>query len=85
MRLEMAEFPVRRLRLGDATRYQDGVLDVDRMSTRTRRDGRATGSAARGGAKCDTSDTRVIDRNVASAALNTLSLSAVTVSGIRSG
>ena len=30
MRLEMAEFPVRRLRLGDAYRYQDGSLDVDR-------------------------------------------------------
>ena len=29
MRLEMAEFPVRRIRLGAATRYQDGVLDVD--------------------------------------------------------
>jgi len=26
----MAEFPVRRLRLGDAYRYQDGLLDVDR-------------------------------------------------------
>jgi glycine reductase len=30
MRLEMAEFPVRQIRLGDATRYQDGLLDVDR-------------------------------------------------------
>ena len=29
MRLEMAEFPVRRLRLGDAYGYQDGLLDVD--------------------------------------------------------
>jgi len=30
MRLEMAEFPVRRIRLGDVYRYQDGSLDVDR-------------------------------------------------------
>jgi sarcosine reductase len=30
MRLEMAEFPVRRLRLGAAYRYQDDLLDVDR-------------------------------------------------------
>ena len=29
MRLEMAEFPVRHIRLGNATRYQDGLLDVD--------------------------------------------------------
>ena len=42
MRLEMAEFPVRRLRLGDATRYQDGVLDVDSedLSRLVLRDGR---------------------------------------------
>src|SRR5687768_10613945 len=30
MRLEMAEFPVRQIRLGDAYGYQDGLLDVDR-------------------------------------------------------
>lgn len=30
MRLEMAEFPIHRLRFSDATRYQDGGLDVDR-------------------------------------------------------
>ena len=30
MRLEMAEFPVQQIRLGDAYRYQDGLLDVDR-------------------------------------------------------
>ena len=29
MRLEMAEFPVRELRLGGAHRYRDGVLEVD--------------------------------------------------------
>jgi glycine reductase complex component B subunit alpha and beta len=29
MRLEMAEFPVRELRLGGAYRYRDGVLEVD--------------------------------------------------------
>lgn len=29
MRLEMADFPVRQLRLGTAYRYQDGLLDVD--------------------------------------------------------
>ncbi len=29
MRLEMAEFPVRRIRLGGAYRYQDGILEVD--------------------------------------------------------
>ena len=29
MRLEMAEFPVRRIRLGGAYRYQDGLLEVD--------------------------------------------------------
>ena len=29
MRLEMAEFPVRRIRLGAAYRYQDGLLEVD--------------------------------------------------------
>ena len=30
MRLEMAEFPVRRVRLSGAYRYQDGILDVDK-------------------------------------------------------
>ena len=29
MRLEMAEFPVRRIRLGGAYRYQDGILEID--------------------------------------------------------
>jgi sarcosine reductase len=29
MRLEMAEFPVRRIRLGGAYRYQDGTLEID--------------------------------------------------------
>jgi len=29
MRLEMAEFPVRQVRLGSAHRYQDGALEVD--------------------------------------------------------
>jgi glycine reductase len=29
MRLEMAEFPVRQLRIGGAYRYREGVLDVD--------------------------------------------------------
>lgn len=31
MRLEMAEFPVQQIRLGDAYRYQDGLLEVDRQ------------------------------------------------------
>ena len=30
MRLEMAEFPVRQIHLGDAYRYHDGLLNVDR-------------------------------------------------------
>src|SRR5688500_1086533 len=30
MRLEMAEFPVRRIRLGGAYRYQGGILEVDK-------------------------------------------------------
>ncbi|MGH7817807.1 MAG: glycine/sarcosine/betaine reductase component B subunit, partial [Candidatus Binatia bacterium] len=30
MQLKMAEFPVRQIRLGDAYRYQDGLLEVDR-------------------------------------------------------
>jgi glycine reductase len=29
MRLEMAEFPVRRIRLGGTYRYQDGILEID--------------------------------------------------------
>ena len=31
MRLEMAEFPVRQLRLGGAYRYQDGLLELDQQ------------------------------------------------------
>ena len=30
MQLTLAEFPVRQIRLGDAYRYRDGILDVDR-------------------------------------------------------
>src|SRR5574341_842492 len=32
MQLEMAEFPVREIRLGKAFRYDDGILEVDRQA-----------------------------------------------------
>jgi glycine reductase len=42
MRLEMAEFPVRKICFGDATRYQDGLLELDRddLIRHVLRDGR---------------------------------------------
>ena len=42
MRLEMAEFPVQQIRLGDADRYQEGLLEVGReeLTQLVLRDGR---------------------------------------------